>query len=132
MDTGGQTPDELATLLEDALLLGDGEAVAALFEPGGLLIADETSPELRGREQISQAATALCLDRHEHLTSPCQVFQARDTALMLDRGAVNVVRRGDDGTWRYAICILSDDGAGPPAATPTHQRPPGTPSTTNG
>jgi hypothetical protein len=37
------------------------------------------------------------------------VVQARDTALVLADRAINVVRRGSDGAWRYAIALLSGD-----------------------
>jgi ketosteroid isomerase-like protein len=39
----------------------------------------------------------------------------RDTALVVSGRAVNVVRRTDDGSWRYAISLLDPEkqGAGP-------------------
>jgi hypothetical protein len=117
MSTGGQSPEELETLLEDAILLGDADTIACLFEPGGLLILDEATRELRGRGEIRQAGPALRLDRCGYLAAPRQVFQARDTALLLGPGVVNVVRRSKDGTWRYAVCILFPDGDEPWAAS---------------
>ena len=54
---GGQTPEELETLLEDAVLLGDADAVAGLFQPGGMLVM-EGAPRLPGRGQIREAAAA--------------------------------------------------------------------------
>jgi hypothetical protein len=35
------------------------------------------------------------------------VLQARTTGLVLTRRGINVVRRGSDGAWRYAIALLS-------------------------
>jgi hypothetical protein len=35
-------------------------------------------------------------------------LQAGDTALLLGAGAVNVARRGCDGAWRFAICVLDE------------------------
>ena len=35
---------------------------------------------------------------------------ARNTALVVAERSINVVRRGDDGIWRYAISLLSPGG----------------------
>jgi hypothetical protein len=119
MSTGGQTPEELETLLEDAILLGDADTIACLFEPGSLFILDEATRELRGRGEIRQAGPALRLDRRGYLAAPRRVFQARDTALLLGPGVVNVVRRSKDGTWRYAVCFLfADEGETQTTSTP--------------
>lgn len=112
---GGQTPEELETLLEDAVLLGDADAVAGLFQPGGLLVI-AGSPQLRGRGQIREAAAALCLHRPGYLAAPRRVLQVQDVALLLGRDVVNLARKGDDGTWRYDICVLLPDQEGSPSA----------------
>ena len=111
---GGQTPEELETLLEDAVLLGDAGAVAGLFQPGGMLVIGG-APQLRGRGQIREAAAALCLHRPGYLAEPRRVLQVRDVALLIGRDVVNLARRGDDGTWRYEICVLLPDQDGAPA-----------------
>jgi Domain of unknown function (DUF4440) len=105
---GGQTPEELETLLEDAVLLGDADAVAGLFQPGGMVVMGG-APRLRGRGQIRAAAAALCLHRPGYLAEPRRVLQVRDVALLIGRHVVNLARRGDDGTWRYDICVLLPD-----------------------
>jgi hypothetical protein len=102
---GGQTPEELKTLLEDAVLLGDADAIAGLFQPRGMLVMGG-APQLRGRGQIRQAAAALCLHRPGYLAEPRRVIQVRDVALLIGRDVVNLARRGNDGTWRYDICVL--------------------------
>jgi hypothetical protein len=71
---GGQTPEELETLLEDAVLLGDADAVARLFQPGGLLVI-AGAPQLSGRGQIREAAAALGLHRPGYLAAPRRVLQ---------------------------------------------------------
>ena len=38
-----------------------------------------------------------------------RILQVRDTALVLAGSATNVVRRTDDGSWRYAISLLDHD-----------------------
>ena len=103
---GGETPEELETLLEDALLLRDADAVAQLFEDGSLLVTGGGSLLVRGRDEILQVASLLCQNAHGYLADPRRVFQARDTALLIGEGVVNVARRGQDGTWRFAISML--------------------------
>ncbi len=48
-----------------------------------------------------------------YLADPRRVLQARDTALVVAARAINVLRRGDDGTWRYAITLLDIDDTTP-------------------
>ena len=45
-----------------------------------------------------------------YLADPRLVLQARDTGLVVTKRGVNVVRRGGDGAWRYAIALLARDG----------------------
>jgi len=103
---GGQTPEELETLLEDAFLLCDADAIARLFEDGSLLVTGEGSRQVRGREAILHAASLLCHHGCGYLADPRRVFQTRDTALLIGEGVINVARRGQDGSWRYAISVL--------------------------
>jgi hypothetical protein len=103
---GGDTPEELGTLLEDAFLLRDAEAVARLFEDGSLLVIGEGSRQVRGREAILRAASLLCHHGCGYLADPRRVFQTRDTALLVGEGVMNVARRGQDGSWRFAISML--------------------------
>lgn len=102
---GGLTPEELETLLEDAILLGDADAVTGLFQPGGVLVVD-TEGELRGQPQVPEAPSALRRHRPGYLATPRRVVRVRDMALMLGPDVVNLANRGNDGTWRYAICVL--------------------------
>jgi hypothetical protein len=101
MDAGAATPEELETLLEDAFLRRDASAVADLFEHAGVLVTDRPA---HGRSQIGRAVGSVC----GYLAEPRQVLQAGDTALLLGAGAVNVARRGCDGAWRFAICVLDE------------------------
>jgi hypothetical protein len=115
MTAGGQTPEELETLLEDALLLRDAEAVAGLFDGGSVLVTGQPAQQIRGPDQIPLVAALLWQHQHGYLAHPRDVIQARDTALLLGEGVINVARRGDDGSWRYAISVFRD---GQPAPTP--------------
>lgn len=110
MNTGARTPEELETLFEDTLLLGDHQALAELFEDGAVLaIGDIRSA--RGGEAIVRLALVTWTGRHTYVANPQYVMQARDIALIVSKQGINVVRRSGDGTWRYAIvCQLVDDG----------------------
>jgi hypothetical protein len=106
MPAGSRTPEELETLLEDAFMLRDHHALAQLFHPGAVLVVGDGLPEARGHQQITRLATRLWdLDR-SYLADPRRILQVRDTALVLAGRAINVVGRGDDGFWRYAISLL--------------------------
>jgi len=110
MRTGGRTPEELESLLEDAFVTRDDEALGAMFEDGGVLIAGAGRPEARGRGQIARLARALWTGDRSYVAEPRRVVQARGTALVLGLGGIAVARRGEDGDWRYTIALLSDDG----------------------
>jgi hypothetical protein len=106
MTSGARTPEELEALFEDAFLLRDRDAAVALFEPGAVLAGDGL-PEARGAERIAEAVTARWAEGHTYLADPRRVIQARDTALVLAGRGLSVMRRGGDGLWRYAICLVS-------------------------
>jgi hypothetical protein len=108
MEAGARTPEELETLLEDAFVLHDRQALVQLFHPGAILVAGGRLPEARGRRQIARAATQLWDAQRLYLADPRRILQVRDTALVLAGHAINVVRR-DDGLWRYAISLLDLD-----------------------
>jgi hypothetical protein len=108
---GARTPEELETLLEDAFVLHDPHALAQLFQPGAMLVAGGGLPEARGRRQIARAAAQLWDSGRLYLADPQRVLQVRDTALVLAGRAINVVRRTDNGSWRYAISLLDLDTA---------------------
>ncbi|HUG15335.1 MAG TPA: hypothetical protein VMM78_09980 [Thermomicrobiales bacterium] len=109
---GARTPEELETLLEDALVVRDRGSVIDLFEDGAVLIAGD-SPPARGGEEIASVALDTWDGEHAYLADPRSVVQARDIALVVTDYGVNVAQRGRDGTWRFAIVqLLCDGGAG--------------------
>ena len=62
-------------------------------------------PQLGGR--ADRPAGHGTVDRRvDLLRRAARVVQARDTALVLGDSAINVVRRGSDGAWRYTIALL--------------------------
>ena len=75
----------------------DAEAVAELFEDGGVLVNGQTWQLMRRREDVLQVAALLCQDYHGYLADPRRVLQARDTALLIGDGVINVARRSKDG-----------------------------------
>lgn len=94
-------------LLEDAFVIRDREALAELFEDGAVLVGDRR--EARGGDEIARWACEMWRSERTYLADPRRVLQARDTGLVLTRNGINVVRRGPDGAWRYAIALLSRD-----------------------
>jgi hypothetical protein len=95
--------------LEDAFVLHDQQALAQLFHRAPCWSPATGCPEARGHRQIAQVATQLWDSQHLYLADPPRVLQVRDTALVLAGRSINVVRRGDDGSWRYAISLLDLD-----------------------
>jgi hypothetical protein len=102
--TGARTPEELELLFEDAFVVRDRGALAQLFEAGAVLGA--APGEARGGEQIGRLAAAMWEGEYNYLADPQRVVQARDTALVVSRQGINVVRRRSDGNWLYAISLL--------------------------
>jgi hypothetical protein len=109
MRPGARTPEELETLLEDAFVLRDGEALADLFEDGAVLVAGDGFREARGGAEIARLASDMWAHDRTYLADPCRVLQARGTGLIVAKRGINVVRRASDGAWRYAIALLSRD-----------------------
>jgi len=113
MRPGARTPEELETLFEDAFVVRDRDALAQLFEHGAVLAADGERQEARGAAQIARFATAMWERDRTYLADSRRVLQSRDTALVVAERAINVLRRGSDGTWRYAITLLDTDDTTP-------------------
>jgi len=106
MPLGARTPEELETLFEDAFLLRDRHALSELFEAGAVLVANCGEQEARGGAEISRLAAEIWDGDHTFVAQLGRILQADDTALIVAGDGINVVRRGKDGTWRYAISIL--------------------------
>ena len=107
VSSGARTPEELETLFEDAFVTRDREALADLFEEEAVLVTGNGRQQARGGAEIVLFATAMWERDRTYLAEPRRVIQARDTALVIAEGGINVVRRGSDGAWRYAIALLS-------------------------
>lgn len=105
MTLGARTPEELDTLLEDAFLVNDREAPAALFADGAVL-THAHGPEARGGEAIGRVLADLWSRGCTYIARPGRVVRVRDTALLVSGTATHVLRRSDDGTWRAVISLL--------------------------
>lgn len=97
-------------MLEDAFVLRDVAAVARLFAPRAVLVAQEAAAA-HGRAQISRAVVDMWTRERTYLADVRRVTQLGDTALVLGAEAIHVVRRGRDRSWRYAISLLGPDPA---------------------
>ena len=107
MRPAARTPEELEMLFEDALVVRDRHAIGELFEDGAVIAVDETATQARGTDQIARLAIEIWAREPTYVADPQRVLQARDTALVVAQRAINVVRRDPDGTWRYAISLLT-------------------------
>jgi hypothetical protein len=108
MRSGAVTPEDLESLFEDAFVIGDENAFAGLFDGGSVLSAGSGS-DARGGEEIMRLAAALRGRGYTYLADRGRVLQAGDTSLVIARRAINVMRRGTDRRWRYAISVLDID-----------------------
>ena len=88
-----------------------------MFTEGAVLAAAVGPHAARGADEIGRLATALWESDRTYVAEPRRVVQARDIALVVADRAINVVRRGSDGAWRYAISLLSLD------PSPTKEEP---------
>jgi hypothetical protein len=94
------SPEELELLLEDAFVLRDDLAAAALFEDGGVLI--ERTGDARGPRHV-----AGLLAERGYLASPSSVTVISDIAVVVGPQTVNISRRDPHGGWRLVAAILT-------------------------
>jgi hypothetical protein len=104
--TGGRTPEELETLMEDAILLGDSEVAASLFEANGVLLTDGATTPARGRRAIARALED-CAGRDIYVAAPRRVVQVEGLAVLVGADVINVARRGRAGRWRLSISLMT-------------------------
>ena len=105
MTAGARHPEELDTLIEDALLQRDRAALDDLFENDAVLMGACGVPA-HGRDAIGRALSEACGRTRIYVAQTVQVLQARDTALVVADAGIHVLRRGADGAWRAAISLL--------------------------
>ena len=106
--SGAGTPEELEMLLEDAFVVRDPHAVAQLFETRAVLVAGDEATQARGAKKIARLAAAMWEREQTYFAAPLRVLQAHETTLVVAERAINVLRRGSDGRWRYAISLLNN------------------------
>jgi hypothetical protein len=99
MDAGARTPEELETLMEDAYVLRDLDALSVLFENGTVFVAN-------GHVPIQRTAGALWPAVRSYVSEPRRIVQSGVFALLLGERTAGVLHRGTDRSWRYAICFL--------------------------
>ena len=106
MRPGARTPEELETLFEDAFVIRDRDALARCSRKGRCSSRAEDRSRRAAVTEIARFATAMWDRDYTYVADPRRVLQARDTALVVADRGINVVRRGSDGGWRYAISFL--------------------------
>ena len=102
MSSYAASPTDLETLLEDAFVLRDHDALSRLFEPGAVVAGHD------GQLVATEAGDAVW--RTRQWTAPRRIVECAQTALVVGGGAASVLRRGEDGSWRYAIFLTDDEG----------------------
>jgi hypothetical protein len=107
--SAANTPEELESLFEDALILGDRDAVLGLFDQHAALVAEPGGVEARGAKHIARHASSIRDRGWRYLADPRRIVQASDTTLVVAEQAINVMRRGADGGWRYAIALINTE-----------------------
>lgn len=95
-------------LFEDAVVLRDDQALAALFEDSAVLVVERQAPACGG-EAIARLALARWNGEHTYIADPQCVVQAHDIALIVAERSINVAYRDHDGTWHYAIVFVRCD-----------------------
>jgi hypothetical protein len=101
---GASPPEELETMFEDAIVLGDPNELAALFVPGAVLHRAGRELPVRGRRGIAELLTERP-GRPAYVALAPHIVQRGATALVLTGSAVHVTRRSPQG-WRYLISWL--------------------------
>jgi ketosteroid isomerase-like protein len=114
-----ELPEDLHPLFAQALNAGNVDALSALYDPQGFLLAERGLPAQGTGEIRTALARYVATDAHIELTTRA-VFRAADTALLIGEWqfrrtgpdgcpvltsgtSLEVVRRQPDGTWRYLI-----------------------------
>jgi hypothetical protein len=100
VSTVARSPEELEFLLEDALVLRDSDAVAALFEQGGVLV--ERSGRVR---RVSEAARVLAAEDYQ--AEPASVTVVRNVAVVVGPSTVNISIRDARGDWLLVAATLT-------------------------
>ena len=111
MHAGAQSPEELDSLLEDAFVIRDEQALAELFAPGAVVAVTGELREVRG-DRIAPAIRAWWAGDLGYVAEPRRVLQADDIALIVADGAISVMHRAADRRWHYAIALLTPDPKG--------------------
>jgi hypothetical protein len=98
MEPTAGTPEELETLLEDALLLDDGAAVQALFARGRVHV-------IGGDGLLDGSRAADLLTQRGFVASPRHVRLSADVAIGAG-AAVTVSQRDPDRQWRLLVVVV--------------------------
>lgn len=107
---GARTPEELETLLEDGVMLGDHKGLTALLEDAAVLVVTN-APPARGQGAIRRLVLATWDEARPYLAACQRIVQTRDIVLIVTEHGTNVARCDRDGTWRYVILTQAVESA---------------------
>ena len=97
-----RSPEELDTLLEDAFVLRDRQALTRLFRADAVIGSTVRPLQVAGRTEIACTIGAIWEEGGNYVARPPRVLQTGTTALVIVEQTVHVVRRDRKG-WRYLI-----------------------------
>jgi uncharacterized protein (TIGR02246 family) len=114
-----QAPEEVYHLFAEALNAGDIEALMALFEPDAVFVTEPGHP-VTGTEHIRGALEGILALKGIFRLATTGILRGHDLAFVAPRWSIegtgpdgqpvtvtgvtaDVVRRGTDGVWRFAL-----------------------------
>ena len=98
-DMAAASPEELETLLEDAVLLHDDGRCRGPLRGPRMLVTE-------GRCLHGHTSAAQVLAQRDYVAAVRSVAVVGDLAVVVGEQAVNVSRRGPDRRWRLAVVVV--------------------------
>lgn len=123
-------PEETALLFGEALRQGDLDAVVALYEPDATLLAGPTDQPAIGLDAIREVLGGIAEMIRDLTMNPRLISQTEDLAVIytdwsakgkdaqgkdtrIIGSAIEVLRRQQDGTWKFVFDDAFARGQGP-------------------
>ncbi len=108
-----QTPEQLDTIFQQAMTIGDLDAIMALYEPGAVF-ANQSGELSSGIDAVRQEIAPFAAMKPDFKLQVEKVITAGDIAVMYSQWSmttpdqmsgrsVEVARRQADGTWLFVV-----------------------------